>query len=192
MFQETIQDLLAITEAGPGAEDLCDRVRARISAFEPFDSGELLAQTEQGLSRFVLAPGLGGIGEKALAALGDEPTLRVDTAAELFERGLAAGPGLASLLILRLEAPGVASAALVLGHARAWSFAAAPLSRMRTIAGVALRLLVRGPGRGQISEEEVAKLVADAARLRARISSLEAEIVSLRVDRVKPDPGTPQ
>ncbi len=191
MFQETIQDLLAITEAGHGAEDLCDRVRARISAFEPFDSGELLAQTEQGLRCFVLAPGLGGIGVKALAALGDEPTLRVDTAAELQERGLADGPGLASLLILRLEAPGVASAALVLGHARAWSFAATPLFRTRAIARVALRLLVRGSRTGP-TPEDVAKLMADAARLRARISSLESEIVNLRVDRAKPDPGTPQ
>ncbi len=191
MFQETIQDLFAITETGPGAEDLRDRVRARISAFEPFDAGELLVQTEQGLSRFVLAPGLGGIGVKAFAALGDEPTLRVDTAAELQERGLAEGPGLASLLILRLEAPGVASAALVLGHARAWSFAATPLFRTRTIARFALRLLVRGSGTSP-AQEEVAELRADAARLRARISSLETEIVGLRVDRAKQDPGTPQ
>ncbi len=191
MFQQTIQDLLAITEAGPRAEDLLERVRATIIAFERFESGELLAQTRHGLSRFVLARGLGEVSPKALAALADQPTLRVDTAADLQALGLTGGPGLASLLILRLEMSGVTSAAIVLGHTRPWSFAAAPLSRIRTIGSVALRLLAAGPGPGPTSEE-AASLRTEVIRLRTHVASLESEIAGLRAGRSRPRSGRPQ
>ena len=191
MFQQTIQDILALAEAGPGTEALLACVRSRIGAFEHFDSGELLVQTEQGLAHFVLAPGLGEIGKNAVAAMGEGSTRRFDTAAELQERGLARGTGLASLLILRLEAPGVPAAAIVLGSVRAWSFAAAPLSRIRTIASVALRLLVRHREPGQASEE-TGRLMAEVARLRTHVSTLEAEIVILRTDRARKRSGKPQ
>lgn len=191
MFQQTIQDLLAVAEAGPRADDLLERVRATIVAFERFESGELLAQTQHGLSRFVLARGLGEASPKALAALGKEPTLRVDTNAELQSLGLTEGPGLASLLILRLEMPGVTSAAIVLGHTRPWSFAAAPLSRIRTIGSVALRLLAAGPGPDPTSEE-VATLRAEVNRLRTHVASLESETAGLRASLPRPRSGKPQ
>ncbi len=181
MFQQTIQDLLSITAAGPRAEDLLERVCATILAFERFESGELLAHTEHGSSRFLLAPGLGEVGRKALAQLGGERTLRLDTAAQLQESGLNAGSGLASLLVLRLEAPSVTSAAIVLGHSRPWSFAAAPLSRVRTIASVALRLLVCGSAPTDNSGDDF-ELMAEITRLRTHVSTLKAEIMGLRAD----------
>ncbi len=191
MFHQTIQDILAITEAEARAESLLDRVRERILAFEPFEGGELLAQTKAGLSHFVLAPGLGEAGARALAALGDEPTLRVDTTEALQAQGLWAGPAHGSLLVLRLTAPGVSQAAIVLGHARAWSFAAAPLSRIRTIGGVALRLLLLG-SRFPSTSEETAGLHLEVTGLRARLSSLESEIAGLRAERSRPRSDRPR
>lgn len=188
MFKKTLQDVLAITEAEARAESLLERVRERILAFEPFESGEVLARTKAGLSRFVLAQGLGEAGAKALAALGDEPTLRVDTTEDLHARGLWTGPAHASLLVLRLKAPGVSEAAIVLGHARAWSFAAAPLSRIRTIGEVTLRLLLLG-SRFPSTSEETGRLHVEVAGLRARLSSLESEIAGLRAERSRPRSG---
>jgi hypothetical protein len=191
MFEQTIQDVLAITEAEARAESLLERVRERILAFEPFECGELVAQTKAGLSRFVLAQGLGEAGAKALVVLGDEPTLRVDTTEALQAHGLWTGPAHASLLVLRLTAPGVSQAAIVLGHARAWSFAAAPLSRIRTIGGVALRLLLLG-SRFPAASEETVRLHLEVAGLRARLSSLESEIAGLRAERSRPRSDTPR
>jgi len=143
MFQQTIQDLLTVAEASPRPEDLLDRVRTTILAFERFECGEIVAQTERGLLHFVIAPGLEDIGTKLLPLLGEEKTLRLDTAAEFIERGLAPGRHLASLLLLRVEAPGANAALVALGHSRNWSFAASPLSRIRAIGSLALRLLLR-------------------------------------------------
>jgi hypothetical protein len=143
MFQQTIQDLLTVAEASPGPEALLERVRTTILAFERFESGEIAVQTDRGLLHFVIAPGLSDIGPKLLPLLGDEKTLRLDTPAEFIERGLAPGPGLSSLLLLRIEAPGATAAFIALGHSRKWSFAASPLSRIRAIASLALRLLLR-------------------------------------------------
>ena len=109
MFQQTIQDVLTLAEAGPRPEDLLESLRARITTFEPFECGEIVARTESGLLHFVIAPGLADVGPRALVALGTEPMLRVDTAADLNDRGLAV-PGLSSLLVLRIEAPRVAAA----------------------------------------------------------------------------------
>jgi hypothetical protein len=181
MFQQTIQDILAITGSGPRIEDILESVRSRIVAFEPFECGELLARSDRGWARFVFAPGLGDIGARVFEELGDEVTLRIDTAADIRTRGLEASPGLASLLVLRLEASPFDAAALVLGHRRAWSFAAAPLSRIRTLGNIALRLAAAAatPGRGSGPDAEV-------IRLQNRISSLEAEIIGLRANRSKP------
>ena len=143
MFQQTIQDLLTVAEAPPRPEDLLDRVRTTILAFEPFESGEIVASTGQALLRFTIAPGLGDVAPKLLTVLGDHETLRLDTAAQLKEHGLGADTRLASVLLLHIEAPGAASAVLALGHSRNWSFAASPLSRIRAIASLALRLLLR-------------------------------------------------
>ena len=143
MFQQTIQDLLTVAEAGPGPEALLERVRTTILSFERFEGGEIVAETERGLLHFTIAPGLEDLGPKLLPLLGELQTLRLDTAADLNERGLAPGPHLASLLLLRVEAPGTTSAVIALGHSRNWSFAASPLSRIRAIASLALRLLLR-------------------------------------------------
>ncbi len=191
MFQETIQDVLAIADAGPRPEELLEALRARIAAFERFEGGEIVARTESGLVHFVIAPGLGTIGPKVLEAVGAELTLRIDTAADLKDRGLAVA-GLSSLLVLHIEAAGASAAALVLGHSRAWSFAAAPLARIRTLGSLTLRLLMRSaipPGPGP----EAVKLNAENARLRNVISGLENEIVALRAERAaKKGSDTPQ
>lgn len=191
MFQQTIQDVLALAEASSDAVSLLERLRERIASVEPFEGGELVAHTSHGFLRFVFDPGLGEVGAKALAALGDEPTLRVDTLAELQERGLGISPGFNSLLVLRVGAPGATSAAILLSHPRAWSFAAAPLSRIRTIAGVALRLLLAGSSPAH-SSEEVRRLKEEVPRLRAHVTSLEDEIISLRADRARKDSDKPQ
>lgn len=187
MFQQIIQDVLAIAEAGPRAEDLLERLRARIIAFETFECGELVVRTKNGVKHHVFAPGLGDLGLHALTALEGiegEKTLRLDTAAEFRERGLLPPRGLTSLLVLRVEAPGFLSAGLVLGHSRAWSFAAAPLSRIRTLGGLTARLLLRTAEPAAVADPaEIARLKDDVARLRAHASSLEAEIVRLRAER---------
>ncbi|MEO8500003.1 MAG: hypothetical protein ABI565_03755 [Vicinamibacteria bacterium] len=171
MFQQTIQDVLSLAEAGPRPEDLLESLRALIAAFEAFECGELVARTEKGLIHFVLAPGLGDAGPRALHALGTEPVLRVDTAADLRDRGLAT-PRLSSLLVLRIEAPRVQAAAIVLGHGRAWSFAAAPQARIRTLGGLALRLLIRNSPLAAPGPETV-RLAAEGARLKAQGKALE-------------------
>lgn len=181
MFQQTIQDLLAIAEAGPHPEGLLEGFRSRIVDVEPFESGEILAETGRGLLQFMVAPGLGEAGPRLLAVLGDEKTLRLDTAAETLERGVVTPAKAASLLVLRIEAPGAERAALVLGHSRAWSFAAAPLSRLRAVSGMALRLLLT-TSLGARSPEE-ARLAAEVARLRVRLSTLDDELVILRAER---------
>lgn len=187
MFQQIIQDVLAIAEAGPRAEDLLERLHARLIAFETFECGELVVRTESGVKHHVFAPGLGDLALPALAALEGmegEKTLRLDTAAEFRERGLTPPRGLTSLLVLRVEGPGCPSAAVVLGHSRAWSFAAAPLSRIRTLASLTLRLLLRSGGpAAAIDPAEIARLRDEVARLRTHASSLEAEIVVLRAER---------
>jgi hypothetical protein len=191
VFQQTLHDIFAITEAEARAESLLHRLRERILAFEPFESGEILAQTRSGLSRFVLAPGLGEAGARALSALGDEPTLRLDTAEQLQHHGLRTDAAANSLLIVHLGAPGVSAAAIVLSHTRAWSFAAAPLSRIRTLGGLALRLLLFG-SRFPPTSEETVRLHVEVAGLRARIASLESEIADLRADRSRPRSDRPR
>ena len=183
MFQQTIQDILTVTAASHGREELLNHVRTTIGAFERFECGELLAQTDKGLLRFVFAQGLGDLGAKALAALGNEPTLRLDTATELVPLGTGALPGLASLLILAIEVPGATSAAILLGHTRAWSFAAAPLSRIRTIGAVALRLLLVQTPEASVPQAETARLTAEIARLQAQVVALQAEVLRLRPQR---------
>lgn len=186
MFQRTIQDVLALAEAGTRREAVLECVRVRLSSFECFEGAELLARTGAGLRRFTVTPGLGAVGPVALAALGEETTLRVDTAADLKSLGLTIEPGLTSVLILGIGFQGASAAAIVLGHSRAWSFAGAPLSRIRTIGQVALRLLLAGAGAGTVSDSgEDAAFQADIIRLRAQISSLESEIAGLRAGRKK-------
>lgn len=179
MFQQTIQDVLALAEAGAGADAILECVRERMSAFERFEGAELLARTEAGLHRFAVAPGLGNIGPAALEALGPEPMLRVDTAEDMTRLGLSDARGLPSLLVLSLPTPGVRASAIVLGHSRPWSFAGTPLSRVRTIGQVALRLLLSGAGDGETSAE-VARLQAEVNRLRTQVATLKSEIASLR------------
>lgn len=191
MFQQTIQDVLALAEAGPRPEDLLESLRARIATFERFECGEIVARTESGLLHFVIAPGLADVGPRALEALGTEPTLRVDTAAALNDRGLA-GAGLASLLVRRIEAPRVTAAVIVLGHSRAWSFPAAPHSRIGTLGGLALRLLIRNSALAAPGPEAI-KLTAEVARLRAQVSGLENDVVALRAERaLRKDSDKPQ
>ena len=140
-----------------------------------------MAQTDRGLLHFVIAPGLTETAPKLLPVLGDQETLRMDTAAEVSERGLALSPRVSSLLLLRLEAPGAASAVIALGHSRDWSFAASPLSRIRAIASLALRLLLRGSIPNKAPEE--ARLAAEVARLKELVSTRDNELVSLRAER---------
>jgi len=182
MFQQTIQDLLRVAEAFPHRETLLERLRSVLLEIEPFECGEILAETERGFLHFVAAPGLGDHGPKLLAALGEEKTLRLDTAEGLKERGLATSTPLASLLILRLEAPGATRAAVALGHSRNWSFAAAPLSRLRSVCGLALRLLLPGSVAARTPEE--ARLGAEVTRLKTLVSTLDDELVALRAERV--------
>ena len=174
MLQPTIQDLLALAEAPPQREDRVARLAEVIRAITPLDAGELVARSEGGLSRFVLAPGLGDAATAALTALGGELTFRVDTAADLKLRNLHPLSALSSILILKLEAPGASAAALVLGHARAWSFPAAPLARLRVVGNMALRLLLPN----DLSEGPEG--VAEIARLRVHIATLKTEIEALR------------
>lgn len=181
MFQQTIQDLLAVAEAAPFPDELLGRVRAAILAFESFEGGEIVAKTDRGLLHFTIAPGLGAIGPQLLPLLGDQPTCRLDTATELSERGLPAPPRLASLLLLRLEAPGTSSGAIALGHSRNWSFAGSPLSRIRAIGSLALRLLLRASLPAQSPEET--RLTAEVQRLKGMISTLDDELVALRAER---------
>jgi hypothetical protein len=182
MFQETIHDLLALAGSGPRAEDILDCLRSRIIAFETFEYGEIVARSQREYDRFVFAPGLDDIGEKILEDLGDEPTLRIDSAEQIRHCGYGDGRGLSSLLILRLEAEPFLTSALVLGHRRAWSFAAAPLFRLRTLGTAALRMLASleepegAPGRTRAAE-------AETTWLRKRITDLEAEIIGLRTER---------
>ena len=191
MFQQTIQDLMALADAGGAPVPLLGCLRERIGAFERFECGELLARTEGRPIRFSLSGGLGDVGLKALDELGEQSELRVDTAADLRQRGFASDSGLASLLVVRLRAPGVPVAAIVLGHQRAWSFAAAPLSRIRTLADFTLRLLGR-EAMPLAAARETVDLTTEVARLRAHIASLEAEISSLRADRPKTGSGKPR
>lgn len=193
MFQQTIQDALNLAEAGPGPEDLLQRVGVTIRAFERIESAEILAETPTGPRRFVAAAGLGpDLGAKILDLLGEEPTLRIDTVADMNAKGLVTTSGLASLLVLRLQAPGATRAAIVLGHTRAWSFAAAPLSRIRNVGSMALRLLLRSAVPAA-TPEEVRSLRAEVARLRAHVTTLENEIVALREERVaRKGSDTPQ
>lgn len=181
MFQQTIQDLLAVAEAAPHPQALLERARATLLAFERFEGGEIVAQTDRGLLHFTLAPGLGEIGPKLPALLGDQQTQRMDTAAELTERGVAGPPRLASLLLLRLEAPGTTGALIALGHSRNWSFAGSPLSRIRAIGSLALRLLLRASLPSKTPEET--RLAAEVQRLKAQVSTLDDELVALRAGR---------
>lgn len=181
MFQQTIQDLLAVAEAAPHPEELLGRVRSTLLAFEGFEGGEIVAKTDRGLIHFTISPGLGDIGPQLPALLGDQETLRLDTATEVAGRGLAGNPRLASLLLLRIEAPGAASAVIALGHSRNWSFAGSPLSRIRAIASLALRLLLRASLPPKSPEET--RLAAEVQRLKGLVSTLDDELVVLRAER---------
>jgi len=182
MFQQTIQDLLKVAEAFPHREALLERLRSVLLEIEPLECGEILVETDRGFLNFVLAEGLGSTGPKILTALGDEATLRLDTAPELKERGLETPTRVSSLLVLRLEAPGVTRAAIALGHSRNWSFAAVPLARLRAISALALRLLLPGSLAARTPEET--RLAAEVARLKALVSTLDDELVILRAERV--------
>ena len=181
MFQQTIQDLLRVAEAFPHREALLERLRSVLLEIEPFECGEIVAETERGLLHFVVAPGLGEAGPRVLAALGDQATLRLDTVEGLQQYDLVPSARVASLLVLRLEAPGAARAAIALGHSRNWSFAAAPLSRLRAISGLALRLVLPGLLAARTPEET--RLAAEVTRLKALVSTLDDELVALRAER---------
>jgi hypothetical protein len=187
MFQHTIQDILALAEAPAGDAALLGTFRERLCAFEEFEAGEIVAARNGSLARFILAPGLDDAAAQWSKALGEEATLRFDTAADLAARGLQAPPNLNSFVILRLGGRESADAVLVLAHKRAWSFAAAPLSRVRALGNVALRMLLRKDA-GRPSDEAT----AEVARLRAHVASLEREIASLRGERITPRSGTPR
>jgi hypothetical protein len=179
MFQQTIQDILAIAESSGRAQDVLECVRTRVAAFELFEGAELVAGTDSGPRVFVVSPGLGDAGKKALKALGEEPTLRVDTVTDLQSLGLSADPALASLLVLRVPLPGSKVGAIVLGHSRAWSFAGTPLFRVRTIGQVALRLLLPVAAQDAADphlNEELNTLRAEVNRLRTHVATLEDEI----------------
>jgi len=185
MFQHTIQDVLRLCEAEDSPKALLATFGTLVAAFEPFEAGELVVRAGGVVRRFEVKAGVNDIGEALLRALGAEPTLRIDTAADLIAKGLDAGSGLNSLLVLRLATDPSTDAAIVLAHRRAWSFAATPLSRVRTLANVLLRLLVR-PERGAGAVGAADDATAEIAGLRARIASLEGEIASLR-GRSKPN-----
>lgn len=193
MLQQMIQDVQALAEAAGRPEDLLAKLRERIASVERLDCGEILATTDLGLVRFELAPGLGEVSTAALKVLTDEPTLRFDTVAQMRDAGLIPPHGLNSILILRLEARGATSAALVLGHARAWSFPAAPLARIRTMGGVTLRLLLaqsspplaaeatlKSSPNPSASATDHASFATEVTRLRAHVATLEREIADLR------------
>ncbi|MEO8361565.1 MAG: hypothetical protein ABI672_16140 [Vicinamibacteria bacterium] len=194
MLQQMIQDVLALAEASGRPEDLLAKLKERIATVERLDCGEILAITQRGLVRFELAPGLGEVGTTALKVLGDQPMLRFDLIAQMHEAGLTPPQGLNSLLILRLEASGATSAALVLGHARAWSFPGAPLTRIRTMGGVTLRLLLAQSASPTAvpSATADASLATEVTRLRAHVATLEREIAELRDDKAKRRSGKPR
>src|SRR5262245_19579201 len=123
MFQQTIQDLLAVAEAGSRTDDVLAAVLGRIQGFEKVECGEIVATTPKGLARFVIGAGRDDVPAQALKALGKDPTLRYDTAAQMTEASITAPAGVQSVLALRLDGPGASTATIVLGHSRAWSFA---------------------------------------------------------------------
>jgi len=190
MFHQTIHDILALTAAAARPEDILDCLRTRILGFEPFECGEIVAHSDRGPVRFAFGAESEDLTEAFLKELGHEPTRRLDTAAEIRERGLLARKDLSSLLILRLELETYDRAALVLGHSRAWSFAAAPLFRLRTLGNIALRLIA--PAADPARTGEVAALEAEQVRLRARIVSLEKEILGLQGGKATPPSGRPR
>lgn len=193
MFQSTIQDILALTEAAGRPTDLLETLRARIQAFEKFENAEIVAGAGGAIRRFVIAPGLEEAGSAILAALGDDKAVRIDTVTGWKDRGVPLVAGRTSLLAVRLEAPGAPLAALVLGHSRAWSFAGAPLVRLRAIGDVALRLLL-GPvaTAAAPTREDETRLTTEVARLRTHVATLESEIASLREGAAKRRSGKSQ
>jgi hypothetical protein len=191
MFQQTIQDLLSVADAGPRPEDLLERARTTLLGSDPFEGGEIVAETAGGVVHFPLAKGLGDLGPGLLPVLGDQDTVRMDTADDLRARGLSPLPSLGSLLLLRLEAPGATRALIALGHSRNWSFAASPFSRMRAVANLTLRLLLRAALPAKSLEEE--RLVAEVQRLKGLVSTLDDELVILRAERAaRKDSDTPR
>jgi hypothetical protein len=105
----------------------------------------------------------------------------MDTASDLRDRGLAPVSPLASLLLLRIDSPGATAALLALGHSRNWSFAASPLSRMRAIGSLTLRLLLKASVPAKSPEE--ARLLGEVHRLKGLVSNLDEELVALRAER---------
>jgi len=184
MFQQTIQDVLALTESSGRAEDLLACARTRIGECERFEAAVVVVRVASVVRTFTIAPGLADIGTWALGELGEEMTLRLDTTTDLQARGFPGETAITSLLILRVASSDTAGAALVLGHSRAWSFAGAPLSRLRTIGQVVLRLLV-APKSGSSPDDEALKLRNEVTRLRAHVATLENEVIALRADRKK-------
>jgi|JI6StandDraft_1071083.scaffolds.fasta_scaffold249683_1 hypothetical protein len=193
MFQSTIQDILALAETAGRPTDVLETLGARIRAFETFENAEIVAGAAGSIRRFVIAPGLEEAAPALLAILGGEKAIRIDTVPGWKTRGLAPVAGRTSLLAVRLEAPGAPVAALVLGHSRAWSFAGAPLVRLRAIGDVALRLLL-GPATAGVAAAhgDEARLLAEVARLRAHIATLEGEIAGLGGGAAKRRSGKPQ
>jgi hypothetical protein len=182
MFQHTIQDVLGLCEADDSPKALLAAFRTLVAAFEPIDACELILRREGKLRRFEVEAGLNDIGGALLDALGAEPTLRIDTAADLAAQGLKAGDALNSVLVLRLATDENATAAIVLAQRRPWSFAATPLSRVRTLANVLLRLLTRSEPRVSRASSGLAgdEATVEIAGLRTRIASLEDDIAGLR------------
>jgi hypothetical protein len=191
MFQQTIQDLLKVAEAGPFPEELLERTRATLLGCDPFEGGEIVAETGRGLLHFRLGAGLGDLGPKLLGVLGDQETARMDTGSDLKAQGLTPAASYSSLLLLRLEAPGATAALLALGHSRNWSFAASPLSRMRAIGNLTLRLLLKASLPAKSPDE--ARLQAEVLHLKAQITTRDGEIVALRAERAaRKDSDTPR
>lgn len=193
MFQSTIQDILALAESAGRPTDVLEVLGARIRAFETFENAEIVAGAAGSIRRFVIAPGLEDAAPALLTILGGEKAIRIDTVPGWKTHGLSPVPGRTSLLAVRLEAPGAPVAALVLGHSRAWSFAGAPLVRLRAIGDVALRLLL-GPvtNVGAAAPGDEARLSAEVARLRTHMATLESEIAGLKGGAAKRRSGKPQ
>ena len=184
MFQQTIQDVLDLTAAPPGEKEAMEAFAKILARFEPFEAAELIARTRDGAERHVITPGLPDAGPALLDALAAEHTLRFDTTADLATANVGIGAPWNSILVLHLSTEPERGSALVLAHRRAWSFAATPLARVRTLGNVVYRLIQRGAA-GVAGQDPADAARTEIAGLRSRIASLEKEIEDLRLSRKK-------
>ena len=182
MHQATHQDIQALASSATRPETVLAILGQRLRDIEPFDAAEIVTRGPYGLRRFVVAAGLEDVAEPGLASLGAERFLRFDTPAHWAARSLAFVAGRQSLLAVRLDVPETTGAALLLSHSRAWSFAGAPVVRLRAIAEIALRLILALESRTTptTAPGDDERLKAEVVRLRAHVASLEGEIVELR------------